>query len=66
MKRSNGFATASPAKKAKTNARPAVPDYCDVEPRRDENGTVLWPAAREAIAKARAFITEWYASHRTH
>ncbi len=62
MKRSNGFATASPAKKPKAKPRPAVPDYCDVEPLRNEDGAVIWPAASNAIEEAREFIREWYVS----
>jgi hypothetical protein len=60
MKRSDSFATASPAKKQKTKPRPAVPDYCDVEPRRDEAGEIIWPAPPAAIEDARRFIKQWY------
>jgi hypothetical protein len=60
MKRSNGFANGSPAKKPKTKPRPVVPDYCDVEPRRDEAGAVIWPAPAKAIEEARNFIVTWY------
>jgi nanoRNase/pAp phosphatase (c-di-AMP/oligoRNAs hydrolase) len=42
-----------PAKKQETKA----PDYCDVEPRRDEDG-ILWPAERKAMDAARDFIRE--------
>jgi len=60
MKRSNGFVTASPTKKPK-KARPILPDYCDVEPRRDGAGDIVWPAPANAIEEARIFIKEWYA-----
>lgn len=60
MKRSNEFATASPTKKPKTRPRLAVPDYCDVEPRRDDAGRIIWPAPANAIEEARTFIKEWY------
>jgi|SRR5947209_480104 len=60
MKRSNGFVTASPVKKSK-KTRPIVPDYCDVEPRRDEAGDIVWPAPANVMEEARIFIKEWYA-----
>jgi hypothetical protein len=40
-------------------SRPKVPDYCDVEPKRNENGKPIWPAPEEAMEKARALIKEW-------
>jgi len=61
MKRNNGFSTASPAKKPKTKPRPAVPDYCDVEPRRDEAGGIIWPAPAKDMEEARTYLKEWYA-----
>ncbi|KAJ9503296.1 hypothetical protein LTR99_006842 [Exophiala xenobiotica] len=42
--------------------RPKVPDYCDVEPKRNENGKPIWPAPEEAMEKARALIKECAAS----
>lgn len=60
MKQRNGFATAPPSKKPKTKPRPSVPDYCDVEPQRNDKGDVVWPAHSDAIEEARAFIKEWY------
>jgi hypothetical protein len=60
MKRSNGFATASPSKKSKAKPRTAVPDYCDIEPHRDEAGEIIWPAPAKAIEEARIFIEDWY------
>ena len=62
MSRSIGFANGSPAKKTKTKHRPVVPDYCDVEPRQNEAGEVIWPAPANAIEEARKFIVEWYGS----
>lgn len=40
--------------------KPKVPDYCDVEPRRDANGQAKWPAEATAIEGAREWIREWY------
>ncbi|KAK4943537.1 hypothetical protein LTR10_016831 [Elasticomyces elasticus] len=50
--------------KKATSAKPRLklPDYCDVEPKRDENGSAIWPAPQEAIDKARALIKECAAS----
>ncbi|KIX03422.1 uncharacterized protein Z518_06974 [Rhinocladiella mackenziei CBS 650.93] len=47
-----------------TNAkpRPKLPDYCDVEPRRDDAGRIIWPAPQPAMDKAREFIKECAAS----
>ena len=36
-----------------------VPDYCDVEPVKDEDGSIIWPAPRQAIEEARGFLREW-------
>ena len=36
-----------------------VPDYCDVDPVKDEDGGIIWPAPQEAIEKARGFLREW-------
>ena len=47
------------APKAKRQKEPEK-DYCDVETRKDDDGSVIWPAAEEAIANARAFLKEWY------
>jgi len=40
--------------------REQLPDYCDVEPRRDDTGAIVWPAPEEAIENAREFLREWY------
>lgn len=40
--------------------REQLPDYCDVEPRRDGSGAIVWPAPEEAIEGAREFMREWY------
>jgi hypothetical protein len=55
----SGMSKTGASSKAK-KPRPKVPDYCDVEPRRDEEGQVIWPAAKEAMEQARDFIREWY------
>ncbi|KIV79824.1 hypothetical protein PV11_07371 [Exophiala sideris] len=50
-------------KKATTvKPRLKLPDYCDVEPERDENGIAIWPAPQVAIDQARALIKECAAS----
>lgn len=60
MKRVNGFATLPPQRKAKqTKSKPRERDYCDVEPPRDENGTIIWPAKVKDIERARIFIRDW-------
>lgn len=41
------------------NAKPKVPDYCDVEPVRDADGKVIWPATTESMTAAADFIREW-------
>ena len=45
--------------KPKAKSRPKVPDYCDIEPRRDDGGVPLWPADKKSIENARKFIVEW-------
>ncbi|EXJ86821.1 hypothetical protein A1O3_03775 [Capronia epimyces CBS 606.96] len=45
-----------------TKARVKLPDYCDVEPRRDASGKAIWPAPEAAMEGARAFIKECAAS----
>jgi hypothetical protein len=55
MKRKADGSTTRPAKQ-----RPKEPDYCDVEPRRNDNGDIEWPADATAIERARAFLREWY------
>ena len=37
-----------------------LPEYCDIQPRKDDGGAVLWPAAPEMIEKAQNFLKEWY------
>jgi len=57
MKRAAGV-----SKPGSSKIRPKLPDYCDVEPKRDGNDQPIWPAAQEAMEEARAFIKEWYFS----
>lgn len=45
---------------SKPKIREKLPDYCDVEPRRDDTGAAIWPAQSSAIEAARDFIKEWY------
>lgn len=54
-----GMKRTATSKPAQAKARAKLPDYCDVEPRRDEAGNPIWPAPAEAIEAARAFIKEW-------
>ena len=44
--------------KAKRQREPEA-DYCDVLPRKDGNGAVIWPASEQSIERARAFLIEW-------
>ena len=44
-------------------SRPKLPDYCDVEPRRDSKGQAIWPADATAIEQAQEWIREWYESN---
>jgi hypothetical protein len=39
--------------------RTKVEDYCNVDPRRDDRGRVMWPAPNEQIIAAQVFIKEW-------
>ncbi|KAI4171459.1 MAG: hypothetical protein LQ343_004197 [Gyalolechia ehrenbergii] len=41
----------------------SVPNYCDVQPRKDENDTLLWPAAPKAIQNAQNLLKECATSH---
>ncbi|KAL8949905.1 MAG: hypothetical protein Q9222_004018 [Ikaeria aurantiellina] len=59
MKRKAIDARASPAAKRQ---KESMPEYCDAEPCKDANGTILWPAAPEAIEKARDFLKQCAAS----
>ncbi|KAI1629215.1 hypothetical protein EDD37DRAFT_644976 [Exophiala viscosa] len=45
-----------------TKPRLKLPDYCDVAPKRDADGSAIWPAPQEAINQARALIKECAAS----
>lgn len=40
--------------------REQVPEYCDVQPRKDDKGFTLWPASPSAIEDAQTFLKEWY------
>ncbi|EXJ87871.1 hypothetical protein A1O1_04798 [Capronia coronata CBS 617.96] len=46
----------------KRSTNPKLPDYCDIEPRRDDSGKTVWPAPEAALEGARAFIKECAAS----
>lgn len=34
-------------------------DYCDVSPRTDGDGHIIWPASSEAMQSARDFLNDW-------
>ena len=35
-------------------------DYCDIQPRKDASGSIIWPASLEALESARKYLREWY------
>ena len=41
-----------------------LPNYCDVEPQRDQKGKAIWPAPEQAISSARDLIKEAGASNK--
>ena len=53
MKRKATDTNDAPSKRVKE----PLPDYCDVETRKDENGVSIWPATTNAIEDARDFLT---------
>ncbi|KAI4224428.1 MAG: hypothetical protein LQ349_007246 [Xanthoria aureola] len=59
MKRKAADAKESPQVKRQ---KEPVPDYCDIQTRKDDNGSILWPASLEAIEVARQYIKECAAS----
>lgn len=46
------------SKSATKKPRPQVPDYCDVDPERDGDGNIVWPAPGSAMEEAREFIRQ--------
>lgn len=44
--------------KAKRQREPEA-DYCDVIPRKDDQGSAIWPASEQSIEHARTFLKEW-------
>lgn len=56
MKRKADFSDSRP--KARRKPVPVL-DYCDVEVKRAEDGSEIWPAAEKDIDRARAYIREW-------
>ena len=56
MKRKSADVTDSSPRKA-----PKVDDYCNVQPKRDGDGSQIWPAPEEQMTAARLFMREWYA-----
>lgn len=44
--------------RAKRQKEPQA-DYCDVTPRKDDQGNVIWPASKQSIDRTRAFLKEW-------
>ncbi|KAL8730763.1 MAG: hypothetical protein Q9166_003833 [cf. Caloplaca sp. 2 TL-2023] len=59
MKRKAVNSKESPS--AKRQKEP-LPEYCDTQVRKDDNGSSLWPALPEAIENARDFLRECAAS----
>ena len=50
-----GLAAPAKAKKAKEPEQ----DYCDIEPRHADDGSILWPATPTSMNLARDFLREW-------
>lgn len=44
--------------KAKRMREPE-PDYCDAQPQKSEDGSIIWPASMDAMESARSFLKEW-------
>ena len=44
--------------KAKRQKEPEA-DYCDVVPKQDAHGSVIWPSSEQSIHNARDFLKEW-------
>ena len=59
MKRKATGSVTDPKTKRK---REPEKDYCDVVPRKDKYGTAIWPASKQSIDRARAFLKEWQGS----
>ena len=61
MKRATTVAAAHPVKRARTTKAPAVkvPEYHLTASRRDEDGSIIWPAPKDNMNAARTFIREW-------
>ena len=47
-----------PKAKIKKQSEPQQ-DYCDAEPRRADDGSILWPADPKAIEDAQEFLRQW-------
>ena len=39
--------------------REPEPDYCDAQPQKSEDGSMIWPASMTAMEAARSFLREW-------
>ena len=39
--------------------REPEPDYCDAQPLKNEDGSIIWPAPMDAMESARSFLREW-------
>ena len=44
--------------RAKRQREPQA-EYCDVTPRKDDDGNAIWPASEQSIDRTRAFLKEW-------
>ncbi|MCJ1391702.1 hypothetical protein MMC18_004567 [Xylographa bjoerkii] len=45
-----------------TRPKEAIPDYCDVEPHRDDREGIIWPAPEKAMDEAREFLRDCVAA----
>jgi len=50
---------ASPSEGSARKA-PKTDDYCNVEQKRDSDGSLIWPAPETQMMAARKFLKDWY------
>jgi len=63
MKRSVSESAKTPKSKKQ---RELEPDYCDITPKLGEDGSIVWPAATEAIEDAGTFLKQWFGWRQTN
>ena len=56
------MSAATGAKKNAAKSKPKLPDYCDVETKKDEQSKTIWPATEDALEGAKVFLKECAAS----